>query len=342
MIDPRRLFVRYPGNPILTAADLPYPVNSVFNPGAIQLGQETLLIMRAEHFTGQSHFVIARSHDGVSDWRVDLDHNLLPDPIHYPEDRFGIEDARIVEAPGEGYLVTFTSFSLQGPAVSLARTQDFHTFERLGVICPADDKDAALFPRKFGGYWLLIHRPTKDFNVAPRRSPLESLGDRFLRRPSQIPVAFGNICISRSLDLINWDHTSRLLGVRDASWWDANKIGMGPPPLETSEGWLLLYHGVRTTGSGSLYRSGLALLDLADPTKVIARGDDFMLGPETLYERTGDVPNVVFPSGWILDPNGHTLRVYYGAADSSICMVTAELPSLLTYLQSDSSRAAKT
>jgi predicted GH43/DUF377 family glycosyl hydrolase len=108
---------------------------------------------------------------------------------------------------------------------------------------------------------------------------------------------------------------------------------MGPPPLETPDGWLLLYHGVRTTASGCLYRGGLALLDIDDPTKVVARGSEFVLSPETPYERTGDVPNVVFPSGWILDPDGRRLRLYYGAADSSVCMATADLPVLLAYLR---------
>jgi predicted GH43/DUF377 family glycosyl hydrolase len=332
------LFTRSDANPLFTADDLPYTANSVFNPGAVRANGETLLIMRAEGFTGQSHFVVARSADGISNWRVDPDHDLLPDPLRHPEDRFGIEDARIVEIPElAAFYVTFTSYSAEGPVVSLAKTKDFHHFERLGIICPAHDKDAALFPRRFDGDWLLIHRPTRDFNLSTSRS-MRSL-DRFGRRLTGRPQhsEFANICLSHSHDLLTWDQTVRLIAARDGGWWDAQKVGLGPPPLETSEGWLILYHGVRITGSGCLYRSGLALLDLTDPTKILARGNEFILGPETLYERTGDVPNVVFPSGWVLDPNGHTVRVYYGAADSSVCMATGEIPELLEYLHHTSS-----
>ena len=333
MIDPRRLFSRSPANPILTAADLPFPVNSVFNPGAVQFDGDTLLLMRAERFTGQSFFVIGRSSDGVSDWRFDADHDLVPDLVAHPEDRFGIEDARIVEVPGQGFFVVFTSFSSAGPVVSLARTDDFHHFERRGVICKADDKDAAIFPRQFGGYWLLVHRPTQDFNEPSRYLAFDNLTRRLTRRPVRSPLVFANICLSRSTDMATWRGHARLIEARTGGWWDANKVGMGPPPLETPDGWLLLYHGVRVTASGCLYRSGLALLDLDDPFKVIARGNDFVLGPEAPYERAGDVPNVVFPSGWILDPDGRRLRVYYGAADSSVCMATADLPELLAYLR---------
>ena len=309
MTDPGRLLARSPVNPILTAAAVPFPVHSVFNPAAVQFGGETLLLVRAESFSGHSFLVMARSADGVSDWRFDADHDLVPDAAAHPEDRFGIEDARIVEVPGRGFFVTFTSFSARGPVVSLARTDDFRHFERMGVISGTDDKDAAIFPRRFEGDWLLVHRPDRG------------------------PLMPADICVSRSRDMQTWDAGATLLAARDGSWWDANKIGMGPPPLETPDGWLLLYHGVRITGSGCLYRNGLALLDLDDPTKVVARGDDFVLGPETPYERTGDVPNVVFPSGWILDPDRRRLRVYYGAADSSVCMATADLPELLAYLR---------
>jgi predicted GH43/DUF377 family glycosyl hydrolase len=321
MQNPRALFTRWPGNPILTAHDLSEPVNSVFNPGAVRFRGETLLIMRAEGFSGHSRFVIARSADGIANWQVDSGHDLIPDPANHPEDHSGIEDARIVEAPGFGFFITFTSYSEQGPVVSLARTEDFRHFERLGVVCPADDKDAALFPRQFDGHWLLIHRP--------------------LPHPAQAGIVPGNIYLSRSTDLKNWAAPELLLAARGSGWWDAGRIGLGPPPLKTPEGWLILYHGIRVTASGSLYRSGLALLDLEDPMKVIARATDFVFGPETAYERSGDVPNVVFPEGWVLDPNGHTLRVYYGAADSSVCLVSAEVPALLAFLQDASENTVK-
>jgi predicted GH43/DUF377 family glycosyl hydrolase len=125
-----------------------------------------------------------------------------------------------------------------------------------------------------------------------------------------------------------------LLPARQGGWWDANKIGLGPPPLLTERGWLVCFHGVRTTVSGAIYRLGLALLDRDDPTIVLERGNEWVFGPHTPYERSGDVPDVVFPCGWVLDDDGDTLRMYYGAADSTICVATAGLGDLLEHLTS--------
>ena len=300
-------FVRSAHNPIISAGDLPYRAHSAFNPGATRRGGDVALLVRVEGFRGQSHFAVARSVDGEQDWRFDSTPALEGDPVRYPEDAWGIEDPRVVYLPELArYAVTFTSYSADGPLVSLALTEDLVSFERLGPIRPPNDKDAALFPRRFGGDWLLLHRPYSDGSA--------------------------NIMVSRSPDLRHWAEPELVLPARSGGWWDAGKVGLGPPPLETSAGWLLLYHGVRLTASGALYRSGLALLDLNDPTKVIARTDDWHLGPETDYERTGDVPNVVFPSGWVLDPSGECVLVYYGAADTVIGLATASLSDLLATL----------
>jgi predicted GH43/DUF377 family glycosyl hydrolase len=301
-------FVRSLHNPIIQADDLPYHAHAAFNPGATRFHDKVALLVRVEDFRGRSYFATALSADGETDWRFDPTPALRGDPEHYPEDAWGIEDPRIVYLPElEQYAVTFTSYSMAGPLVSLALTRDLISFERQGPICPPDDKDAAFFPRRFGGQWLLLHRP----------SPRDSAS---------------NIVLSRSADLRHWSEPELVLPAREGGWWDAGKVGMGPPPLETAAGWLLLYHGVRQTASGSLYRSGLALLDLDDPTKVIARTDDWYLGPEADYERTGDVPNVVFPSGWVLDPSGQQVFVYYGAADTTIGLATASLSDLLSLL----------
>ena len=300
-------FVRSACNPIITAGDLPYRAHAAFNPGATRRGDEIALLVRVESFSGQSHFAVARSLDGEQDWRFDSAPALEGDVVRHPEDAWGIEDPRVVYLPELArYAVTFTSYSADGPLVSLALTEDLVSFERLGPIRPPDDKDAALFPRRFGGNWLLLHRPYRGGSA--------------------------NIMLSRSPDLRHWSEPELVLPARAGGWWDAGKVGLGPPPLETSAGWLLLYHGVRLTASGALYRSGLALLDLDDPTKVIARTDDWHLGPETDYERTGDVPNVVFPSGWVLDPSGERVLVYYGAADTVIGLATASLSDLLATL----------
>jgi predicted GH43/DUF377 family glycosyl hydrolase len=300
-------FVRSADNPIITANSLPYRAHAAFNPGATRQGDEVALLVRVEGFRGQSHFAVARSVDGEHDWRFDSTPALEGDVALHPEDAWGIDDPRVVYLPELGrYAVTFTSYSEHGPLVSLALTEDLVTFERLGPVCPPDDKDAALFPRRFGGDWLMLHRP---YGGGP-----------------------ANIMLSRSRDLRHWSEPELVLPAREGGWWDAGKVGLGPPPLETSAGWLLLYHGVRLTASGALYRSGLALLDLDDPTRVIARTDDWHLGPEADYERTGDVPNVVFPSGWVLDPSGERVLVYYGAADTVIGLATASLADLLATL----------
>jgi predicted GH43/DUF377 family glycosyl hydrolase len=135
--------------------------------------------------------------------------------------------------------------------------------------------------------------------------------------------------------LKHWGDHQILLHARQGGWWDAHKIGLGPPPLRTDRGWLLLYHGVRTTAAGSLYRLGLALLDLQDPTRVLRRSSEWVFGPREPYERTGDVGGVVFPCGWIVD--GDIVRLYYGAADTCIGLATASVSALLDWLDAHDS-----
>ena len=123
-----------------------------------------------------------------------------------------------------------------------------------------------------------------------------------------------------------------MLRAREGSWWDAHKVGLCAPPLLTQQGWLLLYHGVRTTAAGSIYRLGLALLDTGEPERVLARSNEWMFAPEAPYERIGDVDQVVFSCGWRVLDDGDTVRMYYGAADTSICLATASLSELLAWL----------
>jgi predicted GH43/DUF377 family glycosyl hydrolase len=304
------LFRRSDANPILTAADWPYSVNSVFNAGAVRLPSgQTLLLARTEDMRGISHLCAARSDDGVTGWQIDREPTLPADPEHHPEECWGIEDPRITYAPGLGqYAVTYTCFSVGGPGVSLALTRDFRSFERIGVIQTPDNKDAALFPRRFGGRWALLHRPS-----APDR--------------------LAHIWISFSPDLRHWGDARILVEARRGAWWDASKVGTATPPLETERGWLLLYHGVRTTAAGALYRLGAALLDLEDPTRVLLRSEEWIFGPSEPYERMGDVPDVVFPCGAVMAGDGQTLRVYYGAADTSICLATVGLKEMLDWLE---------
>src|SRR5206468_4348600 len=151
------LFTRYDLNPILSRDNWPYPINSVFNAGAVRLTDgDTLLLCRVEDRTGLSHLCAARSANGIDGWRIDSEPTLMANPREYPEEIWGIEDPRITYVPElEKYAIAYTSFARGGPGVSLALTTDFRSFERLGVIMPPEDKDAALLPRKIGGFWAL-------------------------------------------------------------------------------------------------------------------------------------------------------------------------------------------
>ncbi|MBW4028255.1 MAG: glycosidase [Acidobacteria bacterium] len=306
------LFTRHPGNPILSRKDWPYPVNSVFNAGATLLPDgDTLLLCRVEDRRGLSHLCAARSANGVDGWRIDPQPTLAPNPQEYPEEIWGIEDPRITYVPElQQYAIAYTSFARGGPGVSLALTRDFKSFERYGVIMPPEDKDAALLPRRIGGLWALIHRPVTTMGA--------------------------HMWISYSPDLHNWGNHKVILQARRGGWWDANKIGLCSPPIETAKGWLVLYHGVRHTASGSIYRLGLALFDIDRPDICLQRGDSWMFGPEADYERTGDVRDVVFPCGQTIAPDGDTIQLYYGAADSCMAMATGSIRALLSWLDAHS------
>jgi len=302
------LFRRHPDNPILTSVQMPYPANTVFNAGATKVGDETVLLMRVEDRRGISHLTVARSRDGIGDWRIDPAPTLAPDPERHPEEIWGIEDPRITYIEElRRWVIAYTAYSVGGPLVSLATTTDFRSFERLGPVMPPEDKDAALFPVRFKGRWAMLHRPVPH------------------------AVVGAHIWISFSPDLMHWGEHRILLRARRGAWWDANKIGLSPPPLATPEGWLILYHGVRTTASGCIYRLGLALLDLEDPTVVIARADEWVFEPQAEYERVGDVDKVVFPCGWVVE--GDDMRLYYGGADSCIALAYARVPELLDWLR---------
>jgi len=301
------LFTRYEGNPILTAEHWPHTVNAVFNPAAVAHDGETYLLVRVEDRSGISHLCLAKSADGLTDWTMDSDRTLQP-LLDTDAERFGIEDPRITKLDDE-YLIVYTGYSQGGPLVCLASTTDFRTYERRGVLMPPEDKDAALFPRRFEGRWALIHRPV---SVTPH------------------PAA--HIWLSWSPDLRHWGDHSILIPAREGGYWDAHKVGLSTPPLLTGEGWLILYHGVRRTAAGSIYRLGLALLDADRPEIVLARSSEWVFGPDAPYERMGDVDQVVFACGWILLEDGDTLRMYYGAADTSVCVATTSLSALLAWL----------
>ncbi len=306
--DRQLLFARHAKNPILTAEDWPYAVNTVFNAGATLLEDgRTLLLCRVEDRSGLSHFCAARSANGVDGWTIDPRPTLLA-TLGNIEEEWGIEDPRITYVPElRKYAVVFTSYGRGGPGVSLALTKDFRSFKRYGEILSPEDKDAALLPCRIGGHWALVHRP-----ISPRGA---------------------HIWISYSPDLRHWGSHRMILEARRGAWWDANKIGLSPPPIPTEKGWLVIYHGVRKTPNGCIYRLGLALFDQQEPERCIRRGDRWIFGPEAPSERFGDVGNVVFPCGYALGPDKDAIRLYYGAADTSICLATGSIRRMLDWLE---------
>ncbi|MFQ5835845.1 MAG: glycosidase [bacterium] len=306
---PDRLFRRYVGNPILTPSAWPYPVNAVFNPAATEFRGETLLLVRVEDLRGFSHFTVAKSKDGKANWCILPYLGLEPD-TNIGEEQYGLEDPRIVWLEEQGkYAITYVSFSRGGPLVSLMMTEDFQTFDRMGPLLPPEDKDASLFPRRFKGRFALIHRP-------------------IIRGEAHIWICF-------SPDLKHWGDHRVVIPIRPG-WWDCHRVGLGAQPMETREGWLIIYHGVRLAASGGIYRVGLALLDLDEPWKLIFRTEQWVLSPTEPYEQTGNVPGVVFPTGAIVNRDMNELRLYYGAADTVVALATADLAELIQFVKQDS------
>jgi predicted GH43/DUF377 family glycosyl hydrolase len=304
------LFHRDPRNPLLTASDWPYPMNSVFNPAAILHDGETVLLCRVEDRRGISHLTVARSADGRTDWRVDPKPLIADDPAD-PTSCWGVEDARItyIEELG-GYVIAYTSYGPGGPCVALATTEDFNSAEPFGVVMPPEDKNASLLPRRVGDHFVLFHRPVS------------------------VISARADVWLSRSADLRSWTTPEPVMQSRTGAWWDATRIGMGPPAIETPAGWLAVYHGVKQMVNTAIYRVGLVLLDIEHPTRVLRRSTNWVLAPRELYETVGDVPNVVFPTGLVHDPANDELRMYYGAADTCIAMASARMSEVMDHLLS--------
>jgi predicted GH43/DUF377 family glycosyl hydrolase len=301
------LFKRYEGNPILTPEIWPYPTNAVFNPGAARLNTETLLLVRVEDMRGFSHLTVARSPDGFTNWEIDPEPTLEANQSSR-EERWGLEDPRIVWLEEQKQFgITYVSFSEGGPVVSLAITKNFKNFARLGALLPPEDKDACLLPRRFKGRFALIHRP--------------------------IVRGEAHMWISFSPDLKHWgDH--RVLIMTRAGYWDCHRVGLACQPIETQQGWMIFYHGVRITAAGAIYRLGLAMLDLEEPWRVLRRSDEWVLGPREPYERIGDVSDVVFPTGAVVHKETDQLNLYYGAADTAVAVATTNLSDCIDYIMS--------
>lgn len=303
-LDPRSIVSRYEQNPILTPEMVPYPCNSVFNTAATLHDGKTVLLFRVEDLEGISHLGLATSADGLTDWQIHQEPVLSPDPDSVYEER-GVEDPRVTRI-GETYYVTYTGWSRFGPTVGLAMTHDFLDYERIGVIALPENKDAALYPKKFDGHFALLNRPVPEMEGA------------------------AHMWLSFSPDLIHWGQHQCVMMARERGRWDSLKIGAGAPPVETEKGWLEVYHGVKLSVNTDIYRLGLALFDKENPARLIGRSPVPFLGPVEMDERTGDVPNVTFSCG-VTVVDGE-MRIYYGAGDSAVSVCTAKVDDLLSLI----------
>lgn len=284
---------RYHGNPILSPIpDHDWESRTVFNCGVAQQDGRVILIYRAQGTgTNVSRLGYASSTDGFVFDRRDR-------PVFVPADEtetYGVEDPRLTKI-GDTWYMLYTAWSPLGIQVAMASTRGFFTWRRHGIILPGpDNKDAAIFPEKIGGRYVMFHR---------------------------IPPA---IWLAYSDDLLDWGDYQKIMDPRPGNWDDL-KIGAGGPPLKTDQGWLVIYHGV---SEDRVYRLGVALLDLEDPSKILNWPADWILQPEEPWELTGDVPNVVFTCG-TAELNGRYL-VYYGGADKVIAVATAPKVDLLRF-----------
>ncbi|MFO8021686.1 MAG: glycoside hydrolase family 130 protein [Perlabentimonas sp.] len=298
------LIKRYQNNPILTTNDVPYSVATVHNAGVIKHNGKYIMIFRSHKFNGRSILGKAESNDGYN-FKVDNEPFMIPatsGPFKEYEE-YGLEDPRIVFIDGE-YLITYSAYSRHGVRIALAKTKDFKTVVRFSLITQADYRNVVIFPEKFNGLYARLDRPHSE--ISP-----------------------WSVWISYSPDLRYWGE-SKLIMKPLQYHWDEMKIGPGAPPIKTSRGWLSIYHGVFPTMDGSVYRLGVALHSLKNPSKIIAVGDEWILQPEEMYEITGYVHNVVFTCGAVPEDDG-SIKIYWGGADKVMCVGTAIIEELVDH-----------
>lgn len=300
---------RFQYNPVLTREDVPYPVATVHNAGVVKHDGRYIMLFRSHLMNGRSIIGRADSEDGFS-FKVHSRPFLSPaiDGPFARYEAFGVEDLRICPVEGE-YLLAYSAYSRFGVRVALARTRDFEEVERIALITEADYRNVVIFPEKFGGRYARLDRPHSE--ISP-----------------------WSIWISYSPDLVHWGDSAVVMKPTPYHW-DEMKIGPGAPPFKTDHGWLHIYHGVFQTMAGAVYRLGVALHALADPSIILGVSDRWILQPEDPWEVSGYVPNVVFTCGAVPEEDG-TVKLYWGGADTVMCAGTAAIADLVGLCMSDS------
>ncbi len=293
---------RYEKNPVLTKDHVPYEVATVHNGAVVKHNDRYVMIFRSHRLNGRSVLGKAISDNGY-DFEVDSEPFMTPAKkgVFAEYEEYGIEDPRITFIDDE-YLISYSAYSKHGVRIGLAKTSDFAAIERHSLITQADFRNVVIFPEKFDGLYVRLDRPHSE--ISP-----------------------WSIWISYSPDLKYWGN-SKLIMKPMAYHWDEMKIGPGAPPIKTNRGWLNIYHGVFPTMDGCVYRLGVALHELKDPSKIIAVADEWILQPEENYEITGYVHNVVFTCGAVPEKDG-TVKIYWGGADTVMCVGTAKIDELV-------------
>ncbi len=304
------LLFRSAHNPLLGPGSIPC-ASFIHNSAVVPYGDGFAGVFRVDNRSRRMQLHAGRSRDGLA-WELD------PEPIVWKSGTseahrfvYGY-DPRLVHLEGRVYVTWCNGY--HGPTIGLGVTDDFVTWNQLENALLPYNRNGVLFPRRIGGSYALLSRPS-DAGHTP----------------------FGDIFVSFSPDLVHWGrHRHVMAPVREENGWQSTKIGAGPVPIETSEGWLLIYHGVVTTCNGFVYSAGAALLDLDQPHRVIARTDPCILCPTVLYETVGNVPNVVFPCAALVDGPTGRLALYYGSADTSVSVCYGYVSQLVDFVRSHS------
>lgn len=299
---------RYDANPVIGRNPIE-GVARIFNSAVIPYEGAFIGVFRGEQVNGIPYIYLGRSKDGLS-WDFDREKIPFEDEEGKPFMPQYAYDPRLVKVEDTYYIIWCQDF--YGASIGLAKTKDFKKFVRVENPFLPFNRNAVLFPRKINGKFMMLSRPS-DSGHTP----------------------FGDIFLSESPDLVYWGKHRHVMGKTD-EWWENVKIGGGAAPIETSEGWLLIYHGVTGTCNGYVYSIGGAILDMDEPSRVKYRCENFLLTPEAWYEERGFVPNVTFPCAVLQDRETNRLAIYYGAADSYVGLAFAYADELVDYIKAHS------
>jgi beta-1,4-mannooligosaccharide/beta-1,4-mannosyl-N-acetylglucosamine phosphorylase len=300
---------RSSGNPIIPRDRIPR-ANSIFNSAVVRFGDGFAGVFRVDDTQRVMNLHAGRSADGI-EWEIDHDPIAFApaDPrVREIQERFSFAYDPRVTWLEDRYYVTWCN-GYHGPTIGVAFTHDFETFHQLDNAFLPFNRNGVLFPRKIGDSYAMLSRPSDDGHTP-----------------------FGDIYYSETPDLVHWGRHRHVMSPI-ALTWQSTKVGAGPTPIETDQGWLVIYHGVLTSCNGFVYAMGAALLDLEEPWRVLARGHDYLLAPHEPYEQVGDVPNVVFPCAALVDRETDRVSVYYGAADTVVCLAHGHLSEILDFVR---------